>query len=256
MEFKTMDTIFGMKPLDRSLYFFLIRYKKKISWLKAAFFLIVSLALLSSCLPSRPPAGNAPATLYTEFKLGQLDPGDTGSGYTGGLSMGRRIDNRLWWGFEGLYFKSSYTQTTTVPDTILNGAVVSTKQVELDYSTTMLAFYINLSYERRFNQTSVFYYRASAGLGWEFIWHKENNYVDNVSRSRSFNTPGLYLTTGLGLGISQTGLIFADLVYNVGTAKTGTEATQGGLPTYDEISMTGFGFRVGINIWNLGFFRP
>lgn len=251
-----MDTTFGKKTLNQILHFFLIRHKKKLSWLKAAFFLIVSLALFSSCLPSRPPAGNVPSTLYTELKLGRLDPNDTGSGYTGGLSMGRRIDNRLWWGFEGIYFKSSYTQTTIVPDTISQGSVISTKQVQLDYSTTMLGFFINLSYERRFSQTSVFYYRASAGLGWEFIWHKENNYVDGVSRSLSLNTPGLYLTTGLGLGISQTGLIFCDLVYNMGSAKTNIQTNQEGLPTYQEINMSGWGFRLGINLWNLGFFRP
>jgi len=251
MGLRIMDKTFGKKPLNRILHFFLIRYKNNLFWLKAGFVLLLGLVLFSSCLPSR-PFTNTPANLYTEFKLGQLDPKDTGSGYTGGVSMGRRIDNRLWWGFEGFYFKSSYSRTTTVPE--LSGG--STKQVELDYTTTMMSFFINLSYERRFNQTSVFYYRASTGLGWEFIWHKENNYVDNVSRSLSLNTPGLYLTTGLGLGISQTGLIFIDLVYNMATAKTDIQGNQGGLPTYQEIDITGLGFRLGINIWNLGFFKP
>lgn len=246
----------GNLALNQTSLFFSVLKSNKLYFIRITLFIIMSLILFSSCLPTRRPAANAPSTLYTEFKLGRLDPNDTGSGYTGGISMGRRIDNRLWWGFEGLYFKSSYTQTTTVPDTVLLGNVISTKQVELDYNTTMLSLFINLSYERRFNQTSVFYYRASTGLGWEFIWNKENNYVDNVSRTRSFNTPALYLTTGLGLGISQTGLIFVDLVYNMATAKSNTQTNQGGLPTYQEINMSGFGFRLGVNLWNLGFFRP
>jgi hypothetical protein len=217
--------------------------------------MLISLGkFLLSCAPATRGTITYPSYTYTELKLGTLDPKDTGSGAMIGLSMGKRIDNRLWWGFEGFYFKSSYSQTTEVPDEVSGGSVISTKQVELDYSTSVLSFFVNLSYERRFDPNSIFYYRASAGLGWEFIWNEENNYVDNVSRNRSFNTPGAQFTTGLGLGISQTGLVFADLVYNFATAKSDPVAVQGGLPIYDEINISGFGFRLGVNIWNLSFF--
>lgn len=229
-------------------------YVDSLKLLFKGFMLIFLGKLLLSCAPAATQTVAFPSYTYTELKLGKLDPQDTGSGAMIGLGMGKRIDNRLWWGFEGFYFKSSYSETTTVPDEVSGGSVISTKQVELDYSTSVLSFFANLTYERRFNPNSVFYYRASAGLGWEFIWNKENNYVDNVSRSRSFNTPGAQFTTGLGLGISQTGLVFADLVYNIATAKSDPVAVQGGLPIYDEINISGFGFRFGVNIWNLSFF--
>jgi hypothetical protein len=205
---------------------------------------------LLSCVPTRPPV--ARNVSYTELKLGKLSPNDTGSGALVGLSMGKRIDNRLWWGFEGNFFKSSFTKTTTVPDTVQGGTVVSTKRVELDFTTTVLSLFLNLSYELRLNRT--FYYRASAGGGWEFIWNKEKNFIDNVSRTRTFNTPGLQLTTGIGIGISNRSLIFGDLIYNIATARSGTTPSEGGLPTFQEIDVSGFGFRFGINILDLSFF--
>lgn len=244
----------GKLDLNQTLRFFSILKNKKLYFIRAALFLIVSLLLFSSCWPKR--RVGAVASSYTELKLGQLKPKDSGSGTTAGLSMGRRIDDRLWWGFEGGFFKSSFTKATVVPDTVFGNNVVSTKQVQLDYTTTMLSLFLNLSYELRLNPNNRFYYRASAGAGWEFIWNKEKNYVDNVFRTRTFNTPALQLTTGFGIGISRTSLIFGDIVYNMAKARSSSTTNEAGLPTYQEINMSGFGFRVGVNIWDIGFFRP
>jgi hypothetical protein len=199
-----------------------------------------------------PPA--QPKGSFMEFKVGELDPKDVSRGPFFEISMGTQIDDRLYWGFEGLYFRSSYIQGTVVPDTISGGTIISTKTVDLDYTTTIAGIFFVFSYEYRMGQQGSFYYRASAGGGWEFLWTTEKNFKDGVSRTRTFNSPAFQLTTGIGIRISSTGIFFGDIIYNAALGKTGETRTEEGLPTYTQVDVSGLGFRVGLNLYNFKIF--
>ncbi len=191
---------------------------------------------------------------FMEFKIGELDPEDTDSGNIFGIAIGTGIDDRLYGGFEMNYFRTNYTQSTEVVDSVSGGSVVSTERVQLDYTTTYIALFGSLYYELRLGTNSPFYYRASASVGWEFIWNKEQNFQAGVSRTRNFNAPGFKLSTGIGIRISSTGILFGDILYNGVTAKNSTGTTEEGLPVFQKINLSGLGFWVGINLYRFTFF--
>jgi hypothetical protein len=219
-----------------------LRQLNHLTFLRFALVLLLSTLLYNCASPLRANRGSV-----TEFKVGQLDPKDVDTGTLVGLSIGNSIDEHLYWGFEGNYFWSSFAQTTTVADTI------STKELELDFSTTFLSLFVNFTYEYRFGR-SKWYYRASAGGGWEFMWSRERNFIEDKSRRRRFNSPAYQLTTGLGLRISNNGIFFADLIYNYAVGKTDQTPNETGLPTFEQIDVSGFGFRAGLNIYNFKIF--
>ena len=113
----------GNLALNQTTRFFSVLKSNKLYFIRITIFIIVTLLLFSSCWPKR--RVGAVASSYTELKIGQLKPKDSDNGTLIGMSMGRRIDDRLWWGFEGEGFKSSFTKATIVPDTVFGNNVVS-----------------------------------------------------------------------------------------------------------------------------------
>jgi hypothetical protein len=226
--------------------------KTKLYLLMIGFLLLQSYAALQA---QAPKLGS-----FTEFRVGQLDPKDTKSGTLFGLAFGNGIDDKLYWEFEANYFRKSFTEGTVVPDTVSGGTIISTKQVELDYTTTILSLFFGFVFENRFGgaepggSQSGFYFRGSAVGGWEFIWSKERNFVDDISRTRKFDGPGFQLTAGLGYRISYSGILYVDALYNGAIGKTGETRTEEGLPTFEQIDVTGVGFRVGLNLYNIKIF--
>jgi hypothetical protein len=191
---------------------------------------------------------------FNEFRVGQLDPQDTDIGTMFGFGFGNGIDDRLYWGIEGNYFWSSFIKSTTVPDSISEGTIISREEVELDFSTSILTLFFSFYYDYPMTQDNSFYFRASAGAGWEFMWSKEKNFVKNKTRKRQFNSPGFQLSAGLGLKISTTGIIFADIVYNEAIVKTGEFRTEEGLPVFEQIDISGFGVRIGLKLRDVKLF--
>ena len=229
-----------LKPSFRQINYY--------TFLRFTLFLLLGALLFNCASPLQGSRGSA-----VEFKVGQLDPNDVDPGTLVGLSFENGIDEHLYWGFEGNYFWSSFAQTTTVPDSISNNVPITTQEVEVDFSTTFLSLFLHFTYEYRVGTTN-WYYRASAGGGWEFIWNKERNFVEDKSRKRQFDSPAYQLTTGLGYRISRDGIFFVDLIYNDATGKSGQTTSEAGLPTFEQIDVTGFGFRAGLNIYNFKIF--
>lgn len=189
---------------------------------------------------------------FIEFKFGKLDPEDTGSGSIYGISVGQRIDSHLWYGAEVDYFNSTYRVETVVADSVVGGIRFRELQRELEFDTRILKLLGQISYTRRFRDTrnykSPFMYRASGALGWEMIWNHEENFAQGISRQRFFHGLGWQLSTGLGLQVSERGIIFADLYYNNSTASRNQDRDEEGLPVWEQIDISGIGFKVGINI--------
>lgn len=234
-----------MTPSWPSLFKWICFYPVLLRW--GGFILITQIYF--SCAPTIQSPQN---TRFLELRIGQLDPQAGDAGTMVGISRGRRIDDRLWWQLEANYFRSSYTRATTVADEISGGQVITTEQVEVDFSNTILSIFIGFYYE--YSLGGRFFYRGTGSLGWEHIVVSEKNYVENVARTRTFDTPGLQISAGLGIGISRSSMIFGDLIYNSAKAKSDYSAYGDGLPVYQEINVSGFGFRVGINFLNFKYF--
>lgn len=187
---------------------------------------------------------------FMEFKFGQLDPEDAATGNLFGAAFGQSIDDRLGWGVELNIYKSTFRKQTTVADFDTAGIQFRERTIELEFSTTIVPVFLMLNYELPLGgkRTDTFRFRASAGIGWEFIWNFENNFLEDVERRRFFNGLGWHLSGGMGIRISRMGVLFFDIVYNDAQVTRNRDRTEDGLPIFQVMDVTGFGFVVGINI--------
>ena len=189
---------------------------------------------------------------YAEFKFGGYTPKDADFGNMFGITLGRKIDDRLYCAVEGNYYKSNYRKETRIADFDTAGISFDERQVELDFTTRIFMLFGKLDYELKLGQTP-FYFRSSGGLGLEFIWNNENNFVNDTDRTRLFWGFGYKLSAGVGIKISRMGLLFIDGIYNDASATRERASNQDGLPVFQNIDVSGFGFLIGVNIINVGF---
>lgn len=186
---------------------------------------------------------------YLEIKAGGLTPKDIETGFLGGVSYGKNLDDRFFWGLlETNIFKTSYRKETLIAEFIDPSNQISYNeiQVELDFSTTILSLFTQIYYETAISN-DVVYLRGLSGVGWSFIWNKENNFVEDVKRTRYFNSFTWQASAGIGVRASQRGLIFVDLYYQNAKPRKSENRVENGLPVFQEIDLTGFGIRVGVN---------
>lgn len=210
--------------------------------------LIIITQLWISCAPTIQAPLN---TRFLELRVGQFDPQNSEAGYMVGISRGRRIDDRVWWQLEGNYFKTSYTRVTTVADVVSGNQLISTRKAEINFSTTIYSIFLGFYYESSLGNR--FFYRGSGNLGWEYIVVSEKNDLAKASRTRTFIPPGLLVSTGVGMGISKSSMVFGDLFYNGAKAPNNNNSYGAGLPIHRDINVSGFGFRIGINFLNFKF---
>ena len=223
--------------------------------MKRLFLAIIAGILLSQCLFAQTYQSKRRTKAFTEFKFGRMNPVDTDTGNLYGISTGRRIDNRLFWGAEFNYFQSSFRQETTIADSVVGGIRFSEKKLELEFDTRIMMFMFILTYERPFSDQSPLYLRGAGGLGWELIWNNEDNFLEGFNRDRFFHGLGWQLSGGVGMVISNTGVLFFDIFYNNSFASRNQDRDEEGLPVWDQINISGLGIKVGVNILGLGFFR-
>jgi len=190
---------------------------------------------------------------YTEVKVGRQDPKATKPGYLFGIMMGRSIDESFSWGLEVNYFQRSYQRTVTIATHVTeDGNVIQTVNKEMDFRTVILPFILKINYEHPMAPRSSLYLRGSAGLGWQFVWNSEKNYLTGSSNTRFFNGFGWQASVGMGLALSSSGNLFVDLFYNNAKPTRGNTKNEAGLPTWQELDLTGFGVKVGLSFVGFG----
>jgi len=193
---------------------------------------------------------NAP---FTELKIGYWDPTDAKAGVIWGVNIGRMIDESLSWSFELNYYQKTYSKVSTIADTVYqSGVSTSVLQEELNYKTYIIPLFLKLNWERQLGQGSALYIRASGGLGWEMVWNKESNYETGDKSSRFYNGFGWQATAGLGFQISSSANLFVDGLYNGSKVSRNSSTSDIGLPTWEELDISGFGVRAGVSIVGFG----
>lgn len=190
---------------------------------------------------------------YTEFKVGYFNPNDAHDGFLLGIHLGRMIDESISWGMEVDYFQKTYTDETRVSEQV---GQTTPDQVtrNLNFVTRMLPVFAKLNFERALNQSSPVYLRASGGVGWQFVWNKVENFESDpqVSGTRFYNGFGWQLTAGAGYEISSKTVFFVDAFYNYSKVKRNNTTNEQGLPTWEELDVSGFGAKIGVSIIGFG----
>lgn len=190
---------------------------------------------------------------FTEVKFGYQDLADAEAGYILGFNIGKMIDESLSWSIEFNYYQKNYKKITDIDDIELPGGLTpSQKQLEIEYTTHLLPLFIKINYENAIGYKSPFYVRASAGLGWEMLWNKVDNYLTDTHDTRFYHGFGWQASLGVGIAISSKANLFFDGIYNGSKVKRNKTTSEEGLPIWEELDISGFGLRIGVSIVGFG----
>jgi hypothetical protein len=182
-----------------------------------------------------------------EIRGGYLNPKDTNAGLIFGGSYGISIDERVDLSLGLSYFHKNYTKLSHVADTnYVSGVTETTVVKELEYNTTILPITGNVNIRIPF-QPPVYWY-AGGSVTYQFLFNTEKNFEEGVSEKRTYRGWGWMARAGIEYTIGSRSSLILEAFYNFGKVKRNVERTIRGLPVWDEVNLSGLGFRAGLRL--------
>ena len=182
-----------------------------------------------------------------EVRGGYLNPKDTNGGMIIGGSYGISIDERVDLSLGLSYFHKNYRKETAVADTnYISGIREQTVVRDLEYSTTLLP--VTASVNIRFPFQRPVYWYVGGSVTYQFLFNKEDNYEEAISEKRTYKGWGWMLRAGIEYGIGSRSALLLEAFYNIGKVKRNVDETIEGLPVWDEVDVSGLGFRTGLRL--------
>jgi opacity protein-like surface antigen len=216
---------------------------------KSRLSILLVLTLLGSVIV---PVKVEAAKPFTQFRFGTLNPKDATSGLMLGVRVGRDFDNQILVGFSADLFWKTYTEESVIADSVTaGGTVYSTVQREVDYKTLILPLMLTIDVQIPVQNSPIKPY-FGGGIGYQLLFNKEDNFVDKISDSRFYSGFGYQFEIGAEYQMSpHTGFTLEGFYNGCKTKRDGDG--ESGLPTWEEVDISGFGFRVGLVLRGWGF---
>ena len=198
------------------------------------------------------PAYTQGAKPFTQFRFGTLNPKDAKSGLILGVRVGRDFDNMILVGFSADLFWKKYTEESEIADSVTSGGtVITTVQRDVDYTTLILPLMFTADVKIPIENSPIRPY-FGGGIGYQLLFNKEENFEQDISDSRFYSGFGYQLQVGAEYEMSPHTGFYLEGFYNGCKAKRG-EDSAAGLPTWEEVDISGFGFRIGLTLIGWGF---
>ncbi len=200
--------------------------------------LLASLALCSMV--------QAQGVRILEFNGGYFNAKDVGGGLIFGGSYGISVDERVDLSLGLAYFHKSYVKETAVADTdFVSGIHEKWVMKELEYSTHLLPLMANVNIRFPFQPPLYWYIGASAS--YQFLFNTENNFGAGIKEKRNYRGFGWIARAGIEYTIGSRSSVILEAIYN--SAKLiGSEEKKEGLPIWNEVNVSGLGFRAGLKV--------
>ncbi len=187
---------------------------------------------------------------YTEFKVGLLGPKDAATGFFGGLTLGRSVDQNLGIALEFDVYKKSYKKEEEIDTTQIHN--ISTRDVMLTFEQNAWLFPVFFQFQYLSDLTSVIHLKITAGLGYEFLYTNYNDFENNRDDSFFFHGFAWHADVGVSYPLSRASDFFGEILYHGGSPSK-DKKDRNGFPIRTEMDMSGFGLRVGLRVYNFGF---
>ena len=210
--------------------------------MKHIIFLISTLCtLLNAQIFDREPA------IQHKISLGLYSPPEIESGLNIGYGYYRYIDEMVSAGVGLDAFWTNYKKVSSVgiADTTGLGQTITTQQVEVDMTSYLLPLMGTVRVILPI-ELGLFSPYTNVSLGWNILFNNETNYVTGEQTFRFFNGFGWGLGVGASLGLGEKSSFGIETYYRSAKMKANVDETELGLPIYDELDMTGFGFQIGL----------
>ncbi len=185
-------------------------------------------------------------TIQHKISFGLYSPPEIESGLTIGYGYYRYIDDMVSAGVGIDAFWTNYMKVSSVEteETGL-GQEIITQQVEIDMTSYLLPLMGTVRVILPF-ELGAFSPYTNVSLGWNILFNNETNYVNGEQTFRFFNGFGWGLGAGASLVLGEKSSIGIETYYRSAKMKANVDETELGLPIYDELDMTGFGFQIGL----------
>ena len=170
-----------------------------------------------------------------ELRGGYFDPEGTPSGLIFGGSYGISFDDRVSFSLGVDYFHRGYTEQMEIAEEVVDDVVVSTKMETVDQSTTLLPISATGVIRFPFNPPLLFY--LGGGVAYEFLFTKNIN----------FHGFGWQACAGIEYNLGLRSSFILEAFYNSCHVK-GNKEKREGHPVWDEVDVTGLGFRGGLRL--------
>ncbi len=182
-----------------------------------------------------------------ELRGGYLNPKGTNAGLIFGGSYGVSIDERVDLSLGFSVFHKGYQKETAVADTgYQSGINERTVMRELEYSTTLLPIFVGANV--RFPFQPPLYWYVGGSLTYQFLFNTENNFQEEIKEKRNYRGWGWMVRAGIEYTIGSRSSVLMEAFYNIGKVKRNVKETVEGLPVWDEVDVSGLGFRAGLRL--------
>lgn len=195
---------------------------------------------------SIPTLVSAQGVKILELQGGYLNPKGTEAGFIFGGSYGISIDERVDLSLGVSLFHKNYQKETAVADTnYVSGVHETTVMKELEYNTTLLPISANVTIRIPF-QPPLYWYLAG-GASYQFFFNTENNLEKQIKEKRNYRGFGWIARAGIEYTIGSRSSVILEAFYNNCQVK-GNKEKKEGLPVWDEVDVSGLGFRAGLRL--------
>ncbi len=196
-----------------------------------------------------------PTSVMSQFrmsalKIGYLNPKDAQPGLFLSSDFTFPIDETTELGIStNLYYRNYKKLSTVAAPGYSAGINETTQQKELEYTTLSIPVYAIVNFV--IPTSRYFGYQIHGGLGYEFLFNKENNYVEQKSERRFYRGLSWLVSAGFHYQIGSRSAITGEILYHSANVTRNRTETPEGLPIWNEVNLSGFGFRFGLRFHEL-----
>ncbi len=189
--------------------------------------------------------GFAQSSVYN-IKVGMLNPKATDTGFTISFGSSREFDDRVDLGIslDFLSKRRDDEETISWKDED-SGTTIDTVVTNFESSITMLPLMVNLTV--RFPMESPFLPYGTAGLGYNLLINKYNNYESGDEETNLYRGFCYRLGVGTLYPIGSNSSLIVELFYFISNPSH-SEDTSFGLPVRTELNMSGIGLHIGVRL--------
>ncbi len=189
----------------------------------------------------------AQAQSVIKIKIGTFNPKDAKAGFIGGISTGRQVDERVDFGIGADLFIRKFTQETSVGSVDSLGQITpEVTQTEISYSMYGLPIMVHIDV-RILPNAIVIPYAGIAG-GYELLFSREANYLEDKKDNRLYGGFGWQATVGAEYPFGSASAILGEILYNGCTLSRSQGSSEAGFPLHEELDFSGLGFRLGFRL--------
>jgi hypothetical protein len=181
---------------------------------------------------------------YT-LRVSYYEPNDAAPGFAFGGSAGRSFDGIVTLGIgTDVYVKNFVRDTPVATQEYESGINTTTIQREVQYTTVIFPIMAELTVKIPIVWKLAAF--GHGGLGFEFLWNKEQNFDTGEVDSRWFAGWTWLGGAGLQLKLGNDTALYAEGFYKRSRVRRNQKEITEGLPVFEEVDLSGLGIRMGI----------